>query len=295
MLIDQNFIDDFAARVRTANGDKERLTAAAGMFEKNSSMRPIYNALVARLNTNLDWAAAGPIFNPLFTALGDAKQRKYADPIKFLIKSIRGDGSHMFHSLHSAPHNLSVKLSKAQQRFNIAVAEGNAGHGLCMQMAMLWLKEQLARVVFRSDFPRLADSNVLASERQKAVTTTAITNYAITNATDQLAPRLGLVATRRNNWDYGFDNVHNLFTAHPEVNALIIFFFGGGHVVALFREPAGSFLFYDANCGSYRIQANNLPTFLQEYNDVCLPLKWPGQYNYPVSTVFTGIFTIRRA
>jgi hypothetical protein len=300
MIITQQFIDKFTTKVKDANNDKERLTTHASWRQKNSTMRPIYSALVQRLNEDLDWSEGELIFNPLFVALDSKKLTKYSIPIKFLIKSLRGDGTHMFRSLHKPPPSipprriLSIKLAKSQQRFNTAVTKGDYHHGLCLQMAMLWLKEKLVANPGSTQFPRLADSYVIGNQDQQAVTRAAIINIAETNRVLELASHLGLYAeiTRP---IYNFANVKNFFdkSENSRHTAISITFFNRCHSVALYKEAGGTFLFYDANAGAYRVQAQNLDAFLAEYNDICLPLKWPG-YNCSVTTAFNGLHTIKR-
>ncbi|PXW85469.1 hypothetical protein C8R34_11921 [Nitrosomonas sp. Nm84] len=81
------------------------------------------------------------------------------------------------------------------------------------------------------------------------------------------------------------DNLH--------VKALLIGFWKRQHMVALVRENAGTFQFYDANVGSYRIQTNGLRNFLSNYNDVCLPNKWP-DYNQASTVAFSSLFVVSR-
>jgi hypothetical protein len=69
----------------------------------------------------------------------------------------------------------------------------------------------------------------------------------------------------------------------------------GSHAVAFFRESSDCILFYDANAGSYRVAASGLGAFLTQYNDVCLPLKWPGKYDLPATYPFLNAYVVDRA
>ncbi len=299
MLINQQFINAFTGHINAANSGRldraARLTPKSSFWQKESSMRPILVELNQRLNQNVTWANHKHVFQPLFVNMKPEKQRKYSAAIKFLQKSLMGQASHMFAALRANQANgqpLSTKLSKSQQRYTIPIVEGDAGPGLCLHMALLWLKEQMSFHV-RSNFPRLEGKNVVASKNAWKLTTAAMANRAHSNETVAAAARLGLTAESQH-WAYGFQTIHNKFQQAQEVRPLLISFYDSHHVVALIRERSGSFQFYDSNAGSYRIQPHLLQTFLVTYNDTCLPLKWP-TYAEPANKKFSGIYTVVKA
>ena len=290
MLIDQPFITAFTGHITDADGGA-RLAQKTSFWQQESCMLPILSALNNRINQDLTWDQVEPVFTPLLTAIKPDRQRKYSVAIKFLLKSLMGAGSHMFAALRlvhqGAP--LAEKLSKSQQRYTIPLAEGDAGHGLCLHMTLLWLKEQLS-FHLSSNFPQIARGNVVGSKDARKVATAAMASRAYSNETIVAAARQGLTAQLQP-WNYAFQTVHQKFVATPELTALLVVIYSGQHAVAIVREPSGSFLFYDSNAGSYRIRTHLLQTFLLAYNDTCLPLKWPA-YAQNASTRFTEIYTV---
>ncbi len=290
MLIDQPFITAFTAHITDVD-EEARLAQKTKFWQQESSMLPLLNALNDRLNQNITWEQVEADFTPLLTAIKPDRQRKYSVAIKFLLKSLMGAGSHMFAALRAAHQGapLSEKLSKSQQRYTVPLVEGDAGHGLCLHMTLLWLKEQLS-FHFSSNFPQIARGNVVASKDARKVATTAMASRAYSNETTVAATRLGLTAALQP-WNYSFETVHQKFAMTPELRALLVVIYSGRHAVAIVREADGSFLFYDSNAGSYRIRTHLLPTFLGVYNDTCLRLKWPG-YTQNANTRFTEIYTV---
>lgn len=295
MIVTQQFINDFTDLIRQANGGSH-LMQTTSLGQKESSMLPLLNEFTQRINQNITWKSEPPEptdidvrLSALFTDIKPEKQRKYAVAIKFLQKSIMGAGTHMFRALHAQPQNLSVKLSKSQQRFTTALVEGDAGHGLCLQMVLLWLKEQLSFHMV-SNFPRLGGDNVVASKQARKVTKRAIAKAPDSDTLTTEAARFGLTVTKLG-WNRNFKNIHESFDINPDVRTVLITLWNGRHALAMVQERSGSFLFYDSNAGSYRIQHRNLRDFLVTYNDTCLPLKW-SSYSLPAVTPFSHIFSV---
>ena len=283
MLVTQLFIDDFTARITAADGGA-RLGAKTGVFQKESSIRPLLLALNGRLNTNVSWGDVSAQFAPLIQAMGADKQRKYADALKFLEKGLSGAGSHMFAALRP----LSEKLSKAQQRYTIPIVQGDAGHGLCLHMSYLWLKERLKFHV-TSSFPRIADRNVIASKHAREVTVKAMASLAAGDATIVEGGRRHGLTLDPLNWTRSFHDIHTSLERNTEIQGLLINFWSGQHAIAIVRERDGNYQFYDSNAGSYRVAPGSLQAFLAAYNNTCLPLKWPG-YNLAATAHFSSIY-----
>ncbi|PXW85470.1 hypothetical protein C8R34_11922 [Nitrosomonas sp. Nm84] len=181
MLIDQTFLDNLDLKL--AEGGQgfhlaPRLTGATNRFQTKSSFSRLRKLLNERLNQDIGWDEV----RAEIREIPIAKQQKYSAAVKFIEKSFLEQGSKMFETLR----RYGTKLSKSQQRYTIPMVEGDAGHGLCGEMAILWLKEQLSSVTFRSDFQRIADGNVVASNSAlratraaMALQTTSSTNAAV--------------------------------------------------------------------------------------------------------------------
>lgn len=200
-----------------------------------------------------------------------------------------GQGSHIFRSLKrdlgGGAGPLSEKLSKSQQRYTNPLFDKNTGNGLCSELAMLWLKERLGPSGATS-FPRLARKDVIGSDVTYELTRAAI------DLQQKMAPVVGTLVQRTQAEDRNldlsarnlgvvtsFDTFHQVYQDNAGVKGFFIAF--GHHSVAIFREERDTCQFYDANAGSYRVRAISLTTFLQQYNNVCLPLKWPTYNSHP--------------
>jgi len=305
MLIDEQLINEFTHHVNAANKyspRNARLNAKSNNWQKESSMRPILNLLTDIKNGMVDSKEFENRFKPMLVNMKPEKQRKYATAIKFLQKKSTGSNSKMFERLHTAPPGgelLSVKLSKSQQRYTTPIIDGDAGHGVCLQMALLWLREQTSFHIY-TQFPRQANKNVVASRRARSVTEKALAirgrveqvyglvNNVITNT----ATYMGLEA-RKENWHNSFNNLHTRLNHYVEPVALLISFYQHQHTIALVRKPSGDFLFYDANVGSFRIMPGCLGKFLKRYN-ACLRAKWQG-YDPEENNSIDSIYTVTRA
>ena len=174
MVIDQVFMNEFLRLAREINGSI-RLTAGTSIFHRESSLRLLYNELEAARTrgTNIEFE---PVIERLIAVVPQDKQRQYSMVIKYVEKRMTNQGSHIFASLKGPLGNgqpLSEKLSKSQQRFTNPLLTTDTGHGLCAQMALLWLKEQLDSPMFGTKFPRLATGNVVGSKTAYALTSTA--------------------------------------------------------------------------------------------------------------------------
>ncbi|WP_354010425.1 hypothetical protein [Endozoicomonas lisbonensis] len=297
MIVTQQFINDFIFRIRQVN-PAARLEQAENPGQKESSMLPLLNALNERVNQPVVWESeppspmdAGPVFEALLKAIRPDKQRRYAIAIKFLLKNMLNQNSYIFRALHAEPRNLSVKLSKSQQRYTVFVAKGEPGHGVCLQIVLLWLREQLSFHMTTS-FPRLEEKNVVASRRACDIAEKAMVKDSAVGTIVLEAERLGLIAQELP-WNRNFRNIHESFDINPDIKAVFMTLWFGQHAIAVIQERSGSFLFYDGNAGSYRIQRNNLMEFMITYNDECLPLKW-SDYNTSSLTPFTQIFSVTR-
>jgi hypothetical protein len=292
MLITQSFMDEFKRQIYSGNywahlGPSTKIRTA-------SSLLPIYEKLeAARLHgVNIEW---DPIIKNLVKALSVEKQVQYAAAIKYLEKSLKGEQSKIFSTLRK-PYgggSLSEKLSKSQQRYTTDLVDGDTGHGLCLQLALLWLQEQLRipEASAETKFPRLASGNVVGSMAARQVTQQAqqiLSNIPLVNH----AKSLGL--TLRPLGNASFETFHLTYRDHPKVRAFLIKFWDGQHAVAIVRELMFC-QFYDANAGSYRIQTHNIQAFLREYNDVCLPKKWAKyHYDLPSTLQFSGLDSVSR-
>jgi hypothetical protein len=292
MRITQEIITEFEARVSRAEGRAARLAAPTKFYQKSSSLLPVYRQLVAARDADLTWAEV----RTTVAAIPLEKQRKYSEALKYLQKTLQGHGSKMFATLRQ----YSTKVSKSQQRYMLPMLSADdevpeahataAEGGVCLNLAMLWLKEQFDRTPGVL-YPRLDAGNVMASESAYAVTKQAA-GLAKSAST---AIGLGLNMVNRSAvWSLlSFRGCPEHFQTRPKLKAILISFFGERHAVALFREPAGSFLFFDANAGSYSVPSATLGAFLTEYNDVCLHWKWPG-YADPVTQPFGGVWEISK-
>ena len=256
---------------------------------------------ILRLYLTLDTArAAGNDLNfdtiqPLIAELPFKKQAKYSKAIKFVIKTMTNQNSNIFATLR----NYSEKLSKSQQRYSTPLLQGDVGHGLCGQMALLWLKAQFSFWPVSWSFPRLANGNVVGSKKAHELAETAHTKRqeglaAVTggNAIECQARVVGLTAARLP-WRINFERFQGSYEGHPEVSAFFIRFANNQHAIAIFRENAQFCQFYDANAGSYRIATSRITDFLTNYNNVCLPQKWNG-YNTPANEEFSEIYSVAR-
>ncbi|UYM14865.1 hypothetical protein [Endozoicomonas euniceicola] len=297
MIVTQQFINDFIVRIRQVN-PVVRLEHTEDPGQTESSMLPLLNELKKRVNQNIVWESepplpndVGSVFEALFKAIRPEKQRKYAVAIKFLLKSIRGENSYIFRALHAPPRRLSVKLSKSQQRYTVFVARGDPGYGVCLQTALLWLREQLSFHMTTS-FPRLKGKNVVASRQAYELAEKAMAKDPSIKTIVGEAERLGLIASELR-WGRNFLNIHESFDLNPDIKAILITLWDGRHAIAIIHDRPGSFLFYDGNAGSYRVQRSNLREFMVTYNEECLPLKWPG-YHSVSGTSFTKIFSVTR-
>src|SRR5262245_28330203 len=113
-----------------------------------------------------------------------------------------------------------------------------------------------------------------------------------------VVPGMGLTASKlRSTYALSFSRCDQYFRDYPLTKALVVQFKvkDSSHAVAFFRESPDHILFYDANAGSYRVQAAGLGAFLTEYNDVCLRLKWPGDCTAPATTYFSNAFLVASA
>lgn len=295
MVITQDFINEFQAKAGEADGKAARFEREHFYsLQKTSSLAPLYRKFVEKLNQELDWDGVKAIV----ARIPVEKQQKYAAAIKFVQKRLQGHGSHMFHTLLQ----YGVKISKSQQRYMIpmlsadrgvtAEQRGFAGHGLCFNLSMLWLKEQFHQTP-ASLFPRLDGGGVMGSQSAYAVTKQAATLTQFKVAPQKTAAGFGLaIEEMLGGRSLSFDNCAYFLGQNPDIRGLVVQFFNWQHAIAFFRESASSVLFYDGNAGSYRVPLLGLRAFLGEYNNVCLPLKWPGDYSQPIDQMFQAKFKV---
>jgi hypothetical protein len=292
MLVDADFMRDFLALVHAVDAGV-RLTASTSIFHTESSLRPLY-VRFTQAQTNNEDLAWDPAVKTLIAAIPRAKQMKYSVAIKFVEKRFKNEQSKIFVSLRGPDGvggNLSEKLSKSQQRYTMPLIAGDAGHGLCGQMALLWLQEQFGLGGGTTKFPRLENENVVKSQTAVDLTKQAMTlRRPGDTALTQWALRLGLTATEQH-WVSSFDAFNAAYAAHVAARAFLVRFFDSQHAVAFFRQDAHYCCFYDSNAGSYRIPTANIRPFLLNYNNVCLPRKWPVYANL-ATTNFDQIYAV---
>ncbi|MGC2657874.1 MAG: hypothetical protein WA324_07835 [Bryobacteraceae bacterium] len=295
MVITLAIVEEFKRLARTANTGI-RFEAKTAFYQTESSLRSLYLRLEQARTDHQDITL--DTIKPLIAAIETKKQRKYSAAIKYVEKTVSNQATKIFATLREDYQGqpLSEKLSKSQQRYTIPLLEGDAGHGLCFQMSLLWLVEQFNRPSFGSSFPRLADGNVVGSKSAIALTQKALAIQATGGDTMvQQAGGMGLTLLKRTLWGaISFENFQRIFQNHPDDRAFVVTFWEGQHVVSIFRENDRTCQFYDANAGSYRVAADKLNEFLRRYNNVCLPLKWP-VYAQPVANRFTEFYTASNA
>lgn len=289
MRIAEDFMSRFEELIRESDSGV-RLTAKTGKFQKESSMRPLYERL-KRAQTTSEDIAWDPTITDLLTGIPAAKQRKYAVAIKYLEKTLMNQQSKIFSTLRKldlSGRPLSEKLSKSQQRYtNLMVGVSD---GVCSQLALLWLEEQFRTDGAATRFPRLADKNVIESKEAHALTRDAFQLQTLKSLDAQAAAR-GLQLT--STWlKVSFDTFARIFKDRKDQGVFIAFH--ESHGIGLFRESKDSWLFYDGNAGSYRVAHDNLREFLLEYNNVCLPKKWTG-YSSPTTADFTAVLSVSKA
>jgi len=228
MVIDQVFMNEFLRLAREINGSI-RLTASTSIFHRESSLRLLYNQLEAARTggTNIEFE---PDIKRLIAAVPQDKQRQYSMVIKYVEKRMTNQGSHIFASLKGPLGNgqpLSEKLSKSQQRFTNPLLSADTGHGLCAQMALLWLKEQLDSPMFGTKFPRLATGNVVGSKTAYALTSTAADlKRSATTPTPQaqIEEQMRALGLRyiRSGAVVNFETFQTYYQNHPEMNGFYI-------------------------------------------------------------------------
>jgi hypothetical protein len=299
MLITQEVVTRFEEEIGRAEGKTARL-AITGYFQRLSSIQPVHHRLKHSIGRELSWDD----IKALVAGIPVEKQQRFSVAIKYLQKSLEGHGSHMFETLKT----FSSKVSKSQQRYMLPMLHADskvtAGQrtyaevGLCLNLAMLWLKEQFDSAP-QSAFERLGDKNVIGSKKAYEVAKQAATMVEFRTKLHSSAEAIGLsVVDKSVSWSMlGFDRCADHLRRYPEVKALLIAFFGDQHAVSLFRESPSSFLFFDANAGSYRVSDVNLRAFLNDYNNVCLPKKWPATPQHPAfseaaTLPFTHVYTV---
>jgi hypothetical protein len=288
MVITQQFLTGFDEQVSHAEGKAARFEIT-GKFQKLSSLQHLRARLHAELNHNLTWDTVAPIV----ARIPLDKQRKYADTIKYVQKNLDGHNTHIFRPLKA----IAEKLSKSQQRYNLPMlsadrdvsheARAYAQHGLCFNLACFWLKEQLDQAP-QTAFLRLDDENVVGSQAAYAITKRAA---ALHSGKEANAASIGLKLTNMSLAlaTMSFANCAPNIIRMESLKALLISIHAGQHAIALFSEIGGSFLFLDANAGSYRVTRARLNEFLICYNEECLPEKWAG-YAVPSVTPFNGVW-----
>jgi hypothetical protein len=146
MLITEDVIHTFKTKAEAA--DEGIRFRRSGLFQKTSSLSPVYRRLnqAQARHEDLEWAHV----QTTVAAIPVDKQQKYSEALKYLQKTLGGHGSKMFESLRLVQN--AVKLSKSQQRYVIPMLSADrtvtaaqrefAEHGVCFNLAMLWLKEQ---------------------------------------------------------------------------------------------------------------------------------------------------------
>jgi hypothetical protein len=142
---------------------------------------------------------------------------------------------------------------------------------------------------------------VIASKKAYEVAKNAASLVEFRTKLHSSAEALGLSLSDKSvSWSLvSFDRCADHLRRYADIKALLIVFFGDLHSVTLFRESASNYLFFDANAGSYRVTEVNLRAFLTNYNNVCLPKKWPATaehaaFNEPATQPFTRLFTVDR-
>lgn len=280
-MITREFVARFKTLAEAANASVRLVDVK--FYQRTSALEPLYRLLSGAIGQDRTWDQ----IKDTIRAIPLEKQRKYATALKYVQKQVQGHGDHMFASLKL----LGTKLSKAQQRYLIPMlsADGEvteeqrtyAGGGLCFNLTLDWLKERFASVPY-TVADRMADSNVMASAASYEGAKRAAAAVNAQNDIPGTAKGLGMVATRTMGSTTSFDSCETYF-ANPNnarLRATLMTFrvsdAGGNHAVALFRESATRIQFFDSNVGSYSVAADHLRNFLLSYNNVCLPLKWPG-------------------
>lgn len=290
MLITADFMKKLEELIREAD-DGVRLTAKTNKLQKESSMRPVYVRLKTA-ETDREDITWDPTIKDLVTRIPAAKQMKYSKALKYLEKALMNQQSKIFSTLRKrhGVGELSEKLSKSQQRYTIPMVTGDAGGGLCAQMALLWLEEQLRTAPGPTRFPRLADEDVIGSPDALAVTRDAF-ELQKQRSLDAQAKARGLEL--KSTWlAISFSTADGILKKRKEKAYFIAFH--ESHGIGLVRESSEAWLFYDANAGSYRVPKDNLQEFLVEYNNVCLPKKWTG-YSSPDTHNFDGVLSVTKA
>ena len=277
MVIDEEFLTQFKELLGGA-----RLTQKEHFWQTESSMRPIYLALegAQRAQTDIQEVQLKRLFE-LLRAIPRDKQVRYSTAIKFIIKKLTGQKDKIFSDLKTH----AEKLSKSQQRYINPLLSGDTRHGLCKQMALIWLGEKLNPPA-TTLFPRLDGKNVVASDEALALGRKAV---SLTASIDDIAKDLGLALSAPLRVS-SFDN----FSAAYETGTYrgyLVAFYDSQHAIAFFRENERCCQFYDANAGAYRVENGNLWGFLLTYNNVCLPKKWTA-YNAPATTNFNSVYGI---
>lgn len=199
-------------------------------------------------------------------------------------------------------HQYAEKLSKSQQRNTIPLfGEGHplapsmAG-GVCAEMAVIWLKEQLNPPLWGTQFPRLAHKAVANSKRAKALTANAAILRQAAKSDDHYSykTQLSILLREANiqtkniflpSGSATFDNLHTVISQFPELGnrrcgALIGFGVGSSfHCVSVFVDTSKKISFYDGNAGSYLLKgevgSNDVIRFFKDYTNICLAKKWP--------------------
>jgi len=293
VIVDQPFLNEFVRLARDANYWVH--LAPSTRIRTASSLLPLYERLKQSHahQVNIEW---DPLIKDMVLQLSLEKQRQYSAVIKYVQKRLTGQESKIFATLRRALPGggfLSEKLSKAQQRYVNSLV-GEAGHGVCLQMALLWLQEQLGAYPPGAGpqptlFPRLAREDVVKSETARELGRRAV---ALAEAPGVLQPRNVRLSLPEINGAHSFDNFHTAYATNATVRAFLIAF-NNTHAVAIFREGPLACQFFDANAGSYRIVTANIRAFLLEYNNVCLPRKWAG-YARPAASAFDHLWEVSR-
>ena len=299
MLITPEIVIRFEEKIGQAEGKAARLEIS-GIFQKLSSIQPLYHRVSHSIGKELSWDDV----KNLVAAIPVDKQQRFSMALKYLQKQLQGHGSHMFETLRL----IGTKVSKSQQRYMLPMLNADpkvtaeqrtyAEIGLCLNLSMLWLKEQFESVHL-SSFERLADKNVMSSQKSYEVAKKAAGIVEFRTKLDASAAALGLSLSEQKWTSLSFERCADHLREHMEIRALLIAFYGDRHSVALFRENPATFLFFDANAGSYRVEGARLRDFLRNYNNVCLPKKWPASpghpaYSEPATQPFSSLYIVDR-
>jgi hypothetical protein len=276
----------FQKLVKDANGYN------VGMwYSAKSSMGPLVKAVKGKDDSDLNWKNKDgkPGLVSFLRDVPYDKKVKYASAIKYLQKVTEGHNSKIFAALKEH----ADKLSKSQQRYTIPMLIGDgevndvnrahAAHGLCQNLTLMWLKEQLKGS--GSQFPRINTGNVLAHKESYQSTKDAarMQKQDEVNTGDELGLRV-----ERKTWGHPFSS--NDIVQGKLGKALYVRILNGGHALGIFRVNNTTIDFFDSNAGSYRLPIEKWQAFIKCYHEECLPKKWPGTY---VKTSFDQVSEVK--